>query len=177
MILVPGILLVLFFFPGVIVHEMAHQVFCRLFRVAVHEVNYFTFETNPAGYVVHERPRYPYQGVLISVGPFFVNSILAALIAFPAAIPEWLGDKTFLEGVLLWLGVSIGSFAFPSTGDAKSLSHEVWSRPSSVVTRLVTIPLVAVIYIGSIGSFIWLNFIYGVGVAIGLPIGIVYLFA
>lgn len=47
MFFIPGQLIAALTFPGVIVHEMAHQLFCRLFRVAVLDVCYFRF--GPAG--------------------------------------------------------------------------------------------------------------------------------
>lgn len=54
--IIPGFLISIVTFPGVIVHEMAHQIFCRLCGVAVFDVCYFRFG-NPSGYVVHEIPK------------------------------------------------------------------------------------------------------------------------
>jgi hypothetical protein len=86
MFLIPGPLIALATFPGVIVHELAHQLFCRWFRVPVLEVCYFRVD-NPAGFVIHEPPAKSYHSLFISIGPFLINTILGALIAFPAALP------------------------------------------------------------------------------------------
>jgi hypothetical protein len=120
---IPGPLIALATFPGVIVHEIAHQLFCRIFRVAVFDVCYFRLG-NPAGYVIHEPPSNASQQIWIGIGPFFVNSILGALIALPAVIPVMRFEAGApLDYLLMWLGVSIAMHAFPSTGDAKS----IWS--------------------------------------------------
>lgn len=41
MIIIPGFLISLLTFPGVMVHEFAHQLFCRIMRVPVYDVVYF----------------------------------------------------------------------------------------------------------------------------------------
>jgi hypothetical protein len=40
------VLITIVTFPGVIVHELAHQLFCRLYKVSVFEEVYFQAE-NP----------------------------------------------------------------------------------------------------------------------------------
>jgi len=132
MIPIPGILIAIATLPGVIVHEMTHQLFCRFSRVAVFDVCYFR-AGNPAGYVVHEHPPNPYQTLVIGVAPFLLNSVLGAVIAFPAAIPVLKFEAgSPLDYVLIWLGVSIAMHAFPSTGDAatmrQALSRSIFTR-------------------------------------------------
>ncbi len=89
--MIPGIVISLVTFPGIIVHELAHQLFCRIFKVPVFKVVYFQME-NPTGYVMHETPANKWHSVMISIGPFFVNSILGAIIALPAALPVFKFD-------------------------------------------------------------------------------------
>jgi hypothetical protein len=172
MFFLPGWLVSIVTFPGVIVHEMAHQLFCRLCRVSVMKVCYFRFG-NPAGYVIHERPRNPMHQVLIGVGPFivnFVNSVVGALIAAPATIPV-LKFKTggITDYILIWLGISIAMHSFPSTGDAKSIWKSLVSKQSPIFLRVIAVPIVGLIYIGAIGSMFWLDLIYGVGIAVLVP--------
>ena len=62
--IIPGFVISIATFPGVIVHEFAHQLFCRLAKVAIFEVCYFRIG-NPSGYVTHEIPKKTYQNVLI----------------------------------------------------------------------------------------------------------------
>ena len=41
MFVIPGFIISLVTFPGVIVHELAHQIFCMLMKVPVYDVKYF----------------------------------------------------------------------------------------------------------------------------------------
>jgi hypothetical protein len=169
MLLIPGFLIALVTFPGVIVHELAHQFFCRLQGVAIFKVCYFRLG-NPSGFVLHEIPKHPHQSILIGLGPFLVNSIFGALIAFPAALSVIrfsTGDP--LDHFLVWLGVSIAMHAFPSTGDAKSMDAAVASKEVPRWLKIVTIPITLLIRLVTIGRFIWLDLFYGVGVALALP--------
>ena len=56
MFFIPGQLISLLTFPGVIVHEWAHKLYCNWTGVLVHKVVYFQF-ANPAGYVLHSEPK------------------------------------------------------------------------------------------------------------------------
>lgn len=57
--MIPGIIISLVTFPGVIIHELAHKVFCYLFGVRVYEVVYFQVKdlSAPVGYVLHDPPQ------------------------------------------------------------------------------------------------------------------------
>jgi hypothetical protein len=166
---IPGIFIAALTFPGVIVHELAHQLFCRIFGVAVLDVCYFRFG-NPSGYVIHEPPQKHGQQILIGVGPFLVNSVLGAIIAAPASIPVLQFEAgSPVDYFMIWLGVSIAMHAFPSTGDAKSL-HAAMSQPGVPIgMKLVAYPIVGIIVLGAVGSFFWLDAIYGVALAVAGP--------
>ncbi len=160
MFFIPGPLSALATFPGVIVHELAHQLFCRWFRVPVLKVCYFRVG-NPAGFVIHEPP---------TKRPFLINTIMGALIAFPAALPVIkFGAGDLLDYFLIWLGVSIAMHAIPSTGDAKSLWQSMKGAGVSSVVRFMVAPVVGIIYLAALGRVFWLDLIYGIGVAVGLP--------
>jgi hypothetical protein len=166
---IPGFLITLITFPGIIVHELAHQLFCRWYKVPVFEVVYFR-TGNPAGYVLHEKPQNKWQSLMISIGPFFVNTVIGALIALPAALPVFSFENANLfHYLLIYLGVSIAMHAFPSTGDAQAILETLKDQKTSLLTKIAGYPLIGLIYIGSIGSFIWLDLIYGAAIAIGLP--------
>jgi hypothetical protein len=176
-VFIPGWLISILTFPGVIVHEIAHQLFCRLFRVAVLNVCYFRVG-NPAGYVVHEHPKKASQHLWIGIGPFFLNTILGALIALPGAIPVLQFESgTILDWFFVWLGVSIAMHAFPSTGDAKSIWQGVQSAETPVGVRIIAAPVVGIIYLGAVGSFFWLDALYGGGIAMLVPKLLVSIFA
>lgn len=177
MFFVPGILITVLTFPGVIVHELAHQLFCRWFNVPVFKVVYFQV-ANPSGYVLHEKVQNKWQGMAISVGPFFVNTILGALIALPAALPFFKFDNPApVDYVLAYLGVSIAMHAFPSVGDARSIWNNLKESHTPIGVKLVAYPVLGLIYAGAMGSFFWLDLAYGVAIAIGLPNLLIALFA
>jgi hypothetical protein len=166
---IPGPVISAITFPGVVVHELAHQLFCRLYKVPVFKVVYFQFG-NPAGYVLHEVPAKKWQSIMISIGPFFLNTIVGALIALPAALGTYnLDNSGFLEYLLMYLGISIAMHAFPSTGDANSIWQALKDKDTNLLVKVVGFPIVGLIYLGAIGSFFWLDLLYGYGVAIALP--------
>ncbi len=169
MVLIPGWLIAIATFPGVIVHEIAHQFFCKVLRIAVLDVCYFRIG-NPAGYVVHEATKSTYQTILIGVGPFLVNTVVGAVIAAPAVIPVFQFEAgSPLDYVLIWLGVSIAMHSFPSTGDAQSIWSALWSGDAPLLARLAGAPLVLLIYAGAVGSVVWLDLVYGATVAWAVP--------
>lgn len=169
MFFIPGFLIALLTFPGVIVHELAHLICCLLGKVEVQQVCLFRLGT-PSGYVIHETPRSAYWHILIVLGPFFLNTLAGALIAVPVVVPH----SNIAEGsptyyLLFWLAISIAMHAFPSTGDAKSLWHGLWGQRAPLIARLIGTPLVGIIYVGAIGSMLWLDVVYGVLVVLMLP--------
>ncbi len=175
--IIPGFLISIATFPGVIVHEAAHQLFCRLTKVAVLDVCYFRLK-NPCGYVVHEIPNNEYKNIIIGIGPFILNTILGAIIALPAAIPViTFGAGSLLDYFLIWLGVSIAMHSFPSTGDAKSIWSSVRSKKTSIWSKIIATPIVGLIYVGAVGSVFWLDFLYGLGVAMFIPKLLIKIFA
>lgn len=175
MLFIPGALLSILTFPGVIVHELAHQLFCRLYKIPVFKVVYFQTQ-NPAGFVVHETPVNKWHGVMIGIGPFIVNTVLGALISFPAALPVFQFNSAGpIDYVLIYLGVSIAMHAFPSTGDANSIWSQVSQKETALWIKILSYPIVGLIYLGSLGSFFWLDLLYGVGVAIGFPQLVIWL--
>jgi hypothetical protein len=166
---IPGILITILTFPGVIVHELAHQLFCRWLKIPVFKVVYFQ-ASNPSGYVLHEVVPNKWHSMLISVGPFILNSLLGMLIAFPAALPVFKFDNANIgDYLLIYLGVSIAMHAFPSTGDANNIWKDVKDAETPFWAKIIGYPVVGLIYIGSIGSFFWLDLAYGVALAVGLP--------
>ncbi|MCT4543871.1 MAG: DUF3267 domain-containing protein [Vallitalea sp.] len=167
--IIPGQIISLATFPGVIVHEMAHQLFCRLSRVAVFDVCYFRF-ANPCGYVVHEEPKKVHQHILISVGPFIINTLLGALISLSAAIPVLkFSSGDALDYFLIWLGISIAMHAFPSRGDANNIWNLIKSNKTNWLTKILCFPIVIFIYLGALGSVVWLDLIYGSFIALLIP--------
>jgi hypothetical protein len=170
MVIVPGFVIAIATFPGVIVHEAAHLLFCKVRGIAVLDVCFFRFG-NPAGYVIHETPKDFTSSFLITIGPFLVNSVFCVLFCFPAFVPVRVFDVVDpLSGFLIWLGISIGMHAFPSTADAACL----WAAAKKAVAErhflaYAGFPLVLLIYAANILSFIWIDYFYGIALGFGLP--------
>jgi hypothetical protein len=122
---------------------------------------------NPAGYVIHAQTDNWVHQVLIGVGPFFLNSVLGALFTFPSALR--IGGLSIIELILTWLGVSIAMHAIPSTGDAKSMWLAVSGQQTSLLAKCVVAPIVGLIFLLALGSFVWLDLLYGIAVSLALP--------
>ncbi|OIB58549.1 DUF3267 domain-containing protein [Natrialba sp. SSL1] len=168
--------------PGVIVHEFAHAVACRLTGARIHEVVYFRFG-DPAGYVRHEQPNRYFDAFVIGVAPFLVNTVVAfgALLAFadlvtttgivtpssgvfPAVDPEVVSRELLAAVVALgWLGLVIGVHAFPSTGDANALWAQTRARWRRSPLVLLGVPFVLVVYVVSLLSWLWADVLYAIG--------------
>jgi hypothetical protein len=170
MIIIPGFLIALVTFPGVIVHEAAHLFFCKLRRVAVFDVCYFRIG-NPSGYVIHEVPDSFTSSFLIAVGPFIINSFLCVLFCLPALVPvRMFNQPDPLCYFLIWLGISIGMHAFPSTQDAKVL----WQQAKKAAAKfnplaLLSFPLVILIYIANLLRILWADYLYGFAIGFVIP--------
>ena len=160
---IPGSVISVATFPGVVIHELAHQLFCRAFKVPISEVCYFRFG-NPAGYVSHEKPSHWTHEVLISAGPFFLNTFIGAIFSFPVILKTNFGVLSFADCLLLWLSVSIAMHAIPSTGDAKCMWKAVSGNNAPLIAKLIVSPVIALIYLLSLGSYIWLDLIFGVAI-------------
>jgi hypothetical protein len=172
-IIIPGILISIATFPGVIVHEAAHMLFCRWNRLAVFEVVFFQFK-DPAGYVIHEEPKGFNASFFVSMGPFLVNTALCILFCTAAFLPVWeLGVRDPVPYFFYWLGLSIGMHAFPSTVD---LDHVFQRAPEAArkgnVLAILSYPLVAILYVLNLGRFFWADLLYGIAVGILVPLAL-----
>ena len=170
MFFIPGQLIAAVTFPGVIVHEFAHMLFCKIRGVTVLDACYFQF-ANPTGYVIHEKTTNFYSSFLIATGPFLVNTLLCFLICFPAYVPISYFDIGHpLSYFLMWLGVSIGMHAIPSTQDANNMWEDAKTHVKSLnLLAIVTFPLVIVIYVFNVLRILWADLAYGVLIGVGLP--------
>ena len=158
-------------FPGVVVHEFAHAWACRRMGIRIIKVCYLRLG-NPLGYVLHERPNYALQHILVAVAPFFVSTAIALAVSLAASVfftSHALEDAQDMVMPLgMWLGFSIALHAFPSSGDADSLWNEVKSPDVGLIAKLVLVPVVGLIRLAGIGSRVWLDVLFAVTV-VALP--------
>ena len=173
MIFIPGWAIAIATFPGVIVHEAAHLLFCRLQKLAVFEVVFFRFG-NPAGYVVHEATQVFRSMFLVAMGPFFVNSVLCVVFCSAAFLPvHELGVADPLPYFFYWLGLSIGMHAIPSNQDMVGL----WRLMPAAAKRLsplaiISYPIVGIVYLLNIARIVWADLFYGLAIGIWGPLAL-----
>lgn len=170
---IPGVLISILTFPGVIVHEAAHFFFCRLRGVPIFDARFFQVVglADPVGYVSHGPPRDFTSTFLISLGPFFLNSFLCVLICFPLWIPmQFFGAREPFTWFMMWLGVSIGMHAFPSSHDANNVWVEakLAAQEGNWLARL-SLPLVVAIWGANLLRFFWIDYAYGLALGVWLP--------
>lgn len=150
MALIPGWLISLVTFPGVIIHEWAHKKFCQLLHVPVFKVVYFRFG-NPAGYVLHGEPRTFGQTFWISAGPLVINSLSAILLSAIAS-QSIFGSGFWL--FLIWAAFSLGMHSFPSNEDIRNIieSRSLW--------RYLAFPFVWLIWLANKLRLFWFDAVY-----------------
>lgn len=170
MFFIPGQLVAIATFPGVVLHEAAHMLFCKLRGVAIFDVCFFRVG-NPAGYVIHEEIKDFTSAFWVAMGPLFVNSFLCVAFCLPALIPMRIFKVDHpVSYFWMWLGLSIGMHAFPSTHDAQTL----WAQAKKAARELrplavLSFPLAAVIVVGNVLSIVWFDAFYAFAIGFLLP--------
>ena len=173
MFFIPGWLVELITFPGVIVHEIAHRIFCHLTGVPVYDVRYFKVAGHPSGYVIHGHPKNLRSAFLISIGPLIVNTLLCALLGFVGVVPILiLNDAApqFASGIMLWLGISIGMHAFPSNHDAREFAAQVQAARGTGVLYYIATLFSGLLTVTNFLRVIWFDAIYAIAVSFALPL-------
>jgi hypothetical protein len=173
MFFIPGPVIAALTFPGVIVHETGHLFFCRLFRLAVYDVCFFRFG-NPAGYVIHERTDNFTASFFVSMGPFFVNTLLCMVFCTAAFLPVWeLKVQDPLAYFFYCLGLSIGMHAFPSKEDLSNIWELAPERAKhGNLLAVLSLPLIGILYVLNYARIIWADLGYGIAVGILGPIAL-----
>src|SRR5215469_17008213 len=173
MFFIPGPVIAMLTFPGVIIHEAAHLFFSKLFRLQVYNVCFLRFG-NPAGFVIHEKTENFTALFFVSMGPFLGNTLLCAIFSTAAFLPVW-ELKVFdpLAYFFYWLGLSIGMHAFPSTGDLANM----WRLAPRQAKRgnllaILSLPLIGILVVLNYARVVWADLGYGIAVGILGPIAI-----
>ncbi len=168
---IPGWLISLLTFPGVITHEIAHRLFCDLAKVPVYKVCYFRID-NPAGYVIHGPVKGLGSSFLISIGPLIVNTIFCALLTFSATFPIFILEAENYGTVfviLMWAGFSIGMHAFPSNDDMENFVQEVKNAKQSGILLISAKFFAGLLKIANALRIIWFDAIYALSISMFLP--------
>lgn len=152
--------------PGVVAHEMAHELFCHLTGTIVRKVRYFRFG-NPAGYVVHDTPKHLGGSFLIAIGPLIFNTLLCAfLVQFGLARSH----TAWQSWVLIWIGIAVGMHALPSNGDASSFLAHVKQEKGFSLLYGISVIFSLLLRLVNILRFFWIDLMYAVLVGFVLPL-------
>jgi hypothetical protein len=170
MFLIPGVVISILTFPGVIAHEIAHRFFCDLAGIPVYKVSYFQVG-NPSGFVVHAPAPSLRTSFLIAIGPLIVNSLLCVVISFTPTISELLdpADGPVVFPVLAWLATSIGMHAFPSAQDAQNFIDAVDASGRGGLLYAAAKAFQLLVRAANALRFVWFDFIYAVGITLLAP--------
>ena len=161
---IPGTLVALLTFPGVMCHEYAHAIACRRRKIPIYEVCYFQLGT-PSGYVRHREAERHRDAFWITTAPFFINSLLAIVIVF-----AWFGisgivgagTDSILSIITVWLAFSIGMHALPSKGDAMNLWRLTKREWKTSVLAIFSIPVVVFLYISHYLQYLWFDVLFAI---------------
>ena len=155
--------------PGVVAHEFAHWLACKLTGTRVHEVCWFQFG-DPAGYVVHDRARSASAGVVIGFAPTIVNVLIGGFIAYrPAFILLTTARWSWGDALLFALGFVVALRAFPSRADAKAMWQAARAARFGAVKAVFVAPLWLLVHALSLGSRLWLDAAFALVVCFAAP--------
>ncbi len=176
-IYIPGEIISLLTFPGVILHEIAHRFFCDIFNVPVYAISYFRPFSKEAGHVILAKQSKITPAFFIAIGPLIINSLACMLLTFPFAMMQTLGTSFALEwspypfllnptNFAAWLGYSIGLHAIPSNQDLEPLKRipEEGAKKESAILLSALLWIFNVKYIGSM-----LTLLYTIAISFILP--------
>ena len=155
---------------GVVIHELAHKEMVEDFGLRVRDHCYFQLG-NPSGYVIHDEPRGYFPTFAISTAPFFLNSAVAYTaftIAGGVLTSQPINSLSAVQAggvvVLIWLGVSSGVHAFPSSQDTKNIWNATkrrWWNPIAILG----IPIIALLLLLDRTKAVGSNYVFTAGIA------------
>lgn len=143
-------------FPGVILHELGHKIFCHLTGVHVIKTCLFRFG-NPCGYVKYSAPDRYIQSFFVAVGPLITNTAFALLCYWVSHMVE-----LKIEVVMIWLGASIAMHAFPSSVDGRTLWQDTKRHFKHNFLVLFAFPFSLLILLASVLRRLLFDVIYAV---------------
>lgn len=157
--MIPGFIISLLTFPGVVTHELSHVIACSIFNVKILKVKYFNFSFSlvggEAGYVIHEPTRNYFATLIIGSAPFFLNSLLSILSAL-LSLATFSGS--FMNYLLIWLSISFAMHSFPSNQDMSNVKSHGKSQ------GLIVSGISELLYYGMVilnfAKIFWLDILY-----------------
>lgn len=172
MIFIPGKIISLITFPGVIVHEIAHKFFCDLLNIPVYEASYLPFKKS-SGYIKHENIVSVTKALIVTLGPLIINSILCMFLTFSASIPLFILEATLVNPlfyIIFWFGISIGMHALPSDIDIDSFIESVKGSKGQGIIYYISLPFCYFFRIINALRVIWADLIFAIALTWVLPL-------
>lgn len=135
-------------FPGALLKGFLEHLFCRIYKVPVEYSDYMQ-RNELCGHVEHLLA--PHKGSFgLCFGPHIIMGILGMLIAFPGAVNLfYIGTFSWLSVILLYVGISFLTNAFPLVEDAINMWEELFSGESKTVSKVCLAIPSAVMYAGA----------------------------
>ncbi len=163
-------------YPGVIFRLVLTQLFCRIFRCKVKKVKYISIE-RPCAVVEHEELAGAPKRFWLCFLPFFFSFIIGLAILLPAALQLFhLGNATFLNAVLFWIGFSLICNMFPEYQDACAMWSGIYkNKKTPMIAKILLAPVNAVMFGGSWLTYMGLHMAVGVLAAVILPFLLLFL--
>lgn len=159
--IMPGKIVSLLTFPGIILHEFSHMLMCKIKKIPIYNVCYFKYDDEIQGYVVHKKAEKAMDNILISVGPFIINSIIGMLIGIPASILFVTNKQIDFSTIfLLWLSISITMHSLPSPSDAQKVWEIVNDEEISTLNFILLYPFALFMKIAGALAWTWFDFLY-----------------
>lgn len=171
MFFIPWWLISILTFPGVIIHELAHKLFCDITKTPVFEVKYFQF-WNPAGYVLHWETQGLKNSFLISIWPLIVNSIICMIMTMPFVFSVFILKESNINTVFMlmgWIGFSVGMHAFPSNHDIDNFVSEVKRTKNKGLLYVIAYVFSGIIRLANVLRIVWFDLIYAIGISYIIP--------
>jgi len=173
---IPGFLIGLITFPGIILHEYLHKKMCDYLNVKVFDVKYFTLEysdlfSDTMGYVTHEKTSF-WNQTKIGLAPLFgiFPGIILVLISF-----FLINFSNFFGYLLLWIGFSFLVNMFPSRADINHFFNASFKRNFFLISLyFILLPFIIILYIFSYLEIIWADFIVAIIIILSIFGGINY---
>lgn len=119
--MIPGRFISYLSFLGVIVHEWAHKIMCQIFGIPVQQIKYF--QSDGGGFVLHDKTNKLLATTFIALAPIIINTAVAFTTGCIYAATHYLNiNFTWLNVILIYVGITIGMHAFPSQQDTNTIS-------------------------------------------------------
>jgi hypothetical protein len=149
-------------FPGIVVHELAHLIACRLVGVYIHDYKLFTLnDKTHVGYVAHAKSKQVYKQFIIGMAPSFVPIFIFGL--FRLVPVEQYNFNEYSKLMLDWLYISILIHTLPSESDSDNVWKAATSRLTFSIFYTLYLPYVALMRLLNflntfffLGTILWL---------------------